>query len=324
MERKLRQNLATHTFDIVHFDTIGLAQYRKWVGRSACVLNHHDIESVRMMRRSETEANPLFRAYWRSQSRKLLSYEKKVCGQFDVNLAVSEEEQQALIDIVPGVRTAVVPNGVDTSYFAVRPDPRGKTLLFCGAMDLFPNRDAMVYFFSKIWPRLVVRIPDVEIFVVGRNPPKWLLKLARRDGRVYVKGFVDDVREYFQRATVFVCPVRTGGGTRIKILDSMAMGVPVVATSFAAGGLEIEHNRNVLLADTAEEFVIAVVRIVSDTRQRQSIADVAVESAKALYSWDIVGKSLLDVYDSVSANNKCASSVDVKLLAYAYPLPGRC
>src|SRR5207245_8221783 len=128
-----------------------------------------------------------------------------------------------------------------------------------------------------IWPRLNSRVGNVEVYVVGRKPPRWLTQLSTRDQRIHVPGFVDDVRPYFRKATAFVCPIRDGGGTRLKILDSLAMGVPVIGTSFASSGLYMEHQKHLLSADTPDDFVRSVEQTLSNPALRENLSTAGVE-----------------------------------------------
>jgi glycosyltransferase involved in cell wall biosynthesis len=298
METKLRSRLEKVSFDVVHFDTLGLGQYLPLITKSRTILNHHDVQSSLIARRATIESNLILKQYWKLEARNLRNAEQRFCPQFDVNIAVSDQEGALLHAIAPQANVRVVPNGVDTSYFAPRPDPGGATLLFCGSLNMYPNADAMRYFFDDIWERLRDRLNNVEIYVVGRNPPSWLRQLGRRDPRIRVTDFVDDVRPYFEKATVFVCPVRDGGGTRLKILDSLAMGVPVVGTSFACSGLGLQHEKNVLFAETPDDFVTAVVRLLSDETLRNCLARSGSEVVQRSYSWEVIGTSLLSAYET--------------------------
>lgn len=298
MEGKLRSCLARIHFDVIHFDTLGLAQYRHIVRNSGTVLNHHDVQSSLIARRATLESNFVFKQYWKREARKLRESEEKWCPRFNTNLAVSREDQAQLLDIAPSASIRVVPNGVDTSYFRPRPDPGGRTLLFCGSLDMYPNGDAMHYFFKAIWPKLISRLHNVEMHVVGRKPPNWLRNLSAKDRRIHLPGFVDDVRPYFQKATAFVCPIRDGGGTRLKILDSLAMGVPVIGTTFASSGLYLDHEKHILLADTPEDFVRSVEQVLSSKAFRESLSDAGVEIVNRVYSWNVIGQSLIEAYDA--------------------------
>ena len=135
-----------------------------------------------------------------------------------MNAVVSEDEGHVLAQACPGLKIGVVPNGVDTEYFTPRADPGTRTILFCGSMDMHPNQEAMEYFLRQIWPRVVAQTPDVNLQVVGRKPPAWLNEVVRTDHRIQVTGFVDDVRPYFQKAAVCICPILSGGRNQTQDL----------------------------------------------------------------------------------------------------------
>jgi glycosyltransferase involved in cell wall biosynthesis len=297
---KILHLVRTYHFDVIHFDTLGLAQYMPLVNNCGTVLNHHDVQSALMQRRMEGETNPLLRQYWRMEARKLRRAEVRWGEAADVNFVCSSDEARLLLGKDSGMKTAVVANGVDTEFFVPRRDPGGQRLLFCGSLDMYPNQEAMRYFFDAVWPKLRSRHGAIEMYVVGRQPPDWLKAREASDVRVHVMGFVDDVRPYFQNATVCVCPIREGGGTRLKILDSLAMGVPVVGTSFACSGLGLKHESDLLVADDADEFVRHVERLLGSGELRRRIAVSGRQSVERKYSWDVIGKQLLAAYQDVS------------------------
>jgi glycosyltransferase involved in cell wall biosynthesis len=306
MAFRLQSTLDRVKFDTIHFDTLGLAQYRPLVSGAGTVLNHHNIESSMMKHRAETDTRRIPRQYWRWEAQKLLRAERDYCPQFSVNLVVSPEDGETLARHAPGITTRVVANGVDTEYFTPRADPGGNTLLFCGGLDWYPNGDAMVYFFDQIWPLLTRQIPHVRMIVVGRNPPRWLTQLSDTDRRIQVTGFVDDVRPYFKEATAYICPIRAGGGTRLKILDALAMGMPLVGTTFACSGISVQHEKHVLLADTPAAFSEQVLRTLADPVLRANLAAQGRDLVCKDYSWSVVGKSLLLAYEeaALSAGRK--------------------
>ncbi len=297
MTNRVERLLRHGRFDVVHVDTLGLAPYRRVLEASGAVLNHHNIESSMMLRRARNSRSVLVRHYMARQAHKLYKAEVRWCPRFELNLVVSREDGEILKNSLPGVETAVVANGVDIDYFTPRPDPSGKTLLFCGTLDWYPNIDAMKFFFDSIWPRLMQRRHDVQICVVGKNPPKWLERLSKTDNRIHVPGYVEDARPYFRRATVYVCPIRDGGGTRLKILDALAMGLPLIATSFACSGLSLEREKHALLAETPDQFVHEIDRALSDVALRVNLATAGRELIERLYSWNVIGQDLIRAYE---------------------------
>lgn len=296
MARRLQRLVNRFPFDVVHADTLGLAPYVSLVPHAGTVLNHHDIESVLVQRRASHERSLMWRTFWSHEAEHLLAAERRWCPSFHVNMVVSEDEGQLVKPSCGASKICVVPNGVDVEYFTPRADPGGSRLLFCGRLDQLANKGAITYFFSSIWPALSGRIKNLEIDVVGKNPPRWLVELSQRDPRVHVPGFVDDVRPYFQQATVFVCPITDGGGTRLKILDALAMGMPVVSTTFAASGLSLSQGKHLFLADTTEDFVDRVVHLLANEGLRKNLSSGGREIVTSTYSWEVIGKSLCEAY----------------------------
>lgn len=296
MARRVQGLAGRVRFDVVHTDTLGLASYIPLIPHVGKVLNHHDIQSVLVQRRALSKSSLVWRKFWSYEAAHLLAAERRWCPQFNVNMVVSDDEGHLVRPSCGGSKICVVPNGVDIGYFTPRPDPGGHRLLFCGRLDQLANKGAISYFFDSIWPELSASMKDLQIDVVGKNPPSWLLELSQRDSRVKVPGFVDDVRPYFQKATVFVCPITDGGGTRLKILDALAMGMPVVTTTFAASGLALLDGQHLLMADTSHDFIQKTMRLLSDKILRQLLAGNALGVIRQIYSWETIGQSLVKAY----------------------------
>ena len=297
MRRRLLNLVRTVKFDVVHFDTVSLAAYRDCVGSTPKILNHHNIESHLLRRRIDFEPNSLKRLYYAAEASKLERYERRVCAEFDTNFTVSALDRKRLLDLVPTAKADVIANGVDVDYFqsddtAVVPG----NMIMASGMNWFPNRDAALYMCSEIWPLLSARMPDLSWTVVGANPPQQVLDLAVRDPRVVVTGFVDDVRPYLSRAEIYLCPMRDGGGTRVKILDALSMSKAIVSTTMGCEGIDVTPDLDVLLADTPEAFVRQISRLRSDARLRQTMSHAARKLAVEKYSWPVIGKNLGAVY----------------------------
>lgn len=297
MMSRLKHLVGRLQFDVLHVDTLGLAPYASLVPLVGTVLNHHDIESALVQRRAANEHSVVWRAFWSQEAAHLLAAERRWCPTFHVNTVVSDDESQLVKSSCGKSHICVVPNGVDVSYFTPRQDPGGSRLLFCGRLDQLANKGAITYFFNDIWPHLSNKVKNLTIDVVGKNPPAWLRELSERDPRVQVPGFVDDVRPYFKKSTLFVCPITDGGGTRLKMLDALAMGVPIVSTTFAASGLALRNGQHLLLADTVEEFIESISRLIFDKVLRESIARRGLEIVTQLYCWETIGRDLSRAYE---------------------------
>ncbi len=216
---------------------------------------------------------------------------------FDCCLAASDRDQDLLEHAVPGVHPIVIENGVDCT--ALRLLPRaGAALLFAGAMDYPPNSDAAVFFCRAILPLVRASLPDVKLLIVGHAPPHQVMALGRGPG-VTVTGRVDDVRPYYAQAAVSIVPLRAGSGTRLKILESMALGRPVVSTSIGCEGLDVEDGRHLLIANTPQRFAECVTRLLIDPALRERIAAEARRLVEQRYDWRAIGQRLVSTYSSI-------------------------
>ena len=167
----------------------------------------------------------------------------------------------------------MIPNGVDIEYFQprIRIGTSREGLIFAGAMDWYPNREAVRFFLKEIWPKLREEKLERTVTFLGRNPPRELLEAAKNPA-IRAPGFVDDVRPYLDDAGIYICPIRDGGGTRLKILDALSMGKPLVATGMAVEGLDLVEEVHYLKADTATEFLAQINRLESDSNLCQAVA----------------------------------------------------
>lgn len=300
MNAAIRDLLARETPDAVHFDTIGLAEYLPlFDGQLFKVLDHHNIESDMMFRRAGLETNLLKKIYFFQEAVKLRNYEKRYCQKFDDNIVCSELDRQRLIDFLPGLMSTVVPNGVDVDYFL----PTGlarkpRSLIFAGGMSWYPNVQAMKFFFEEVWPLLQSRCPDISMTVVGRSPPAWLRDLAASDGRIAVTGFVDDVRPYLEQAWAYVCPINDGGGTKLKILDALAMGKAIVAHPVACEGIDVVDGESIMFAETAGQYVEKLEKLFADPGLTEDIGNRGRRLIEEQYSYAGIGKVLRQVFSA--------------------------
>ena len=286
-----------HQFDLIHFDTISLAPYISEFPQIPKALDHHNIESHMMLRRSAQESNPLKRFYFYLEGKKLLNYEKKVCSKFNLHLTCSTLDTDRLNEIDPSLDIQEIPNGVDVDYFfPCRENETKKHLIFAGSLNWYPNKDAMLFFINDIWPLLKESVPDIVMNIVGSSPPAELLKLASIDPQLKVHGFVDDVREYISSASIYVCPIRDGGGTKLKILDSFAMGMATVAHPTACEGIAVVDGTNVLLASTPDEFIEKIQLLINNDDLRITLGKNARQTAIEKYSYTSIGEKLSQQY----------------------------
>ena len=218
-----------------------------------------------------------------------------MAGTFDTTFVVSRLDGERLQEICPSARTTVLANGVDVDYFNRR-SPISQIerahLIMVSGMNWFPNRDAALLMAEKVWPELSRVLPDARLTIVGASPPPQVVELAARDSRVRATGFVDDVRPYMERAQVYLCPMRDGGGTRLKILDALAMQVPIVATQMALEGIDVVPERDVLVANEPREFIQQISRLVKDPALCERIRGNGRSFVQQHFSWPVIRRHM--------------------------------
>lgn len=301
LDDRWRQILAGHQGDLVNFETIDLALYFPASNGFRRILNHQNCESAMVKRRAENESNPLKKGYLLNQAGKLARSEREWCPRFDANLAVSELDADLLRSQSPGSHFHVVENGTDTEYFApsnTQPEP--KAIIFAASLRWYPNVSAIQYFGRNIWPLLRQRCPGVRLYLAGRSPAEAIVQIAASDPDIVLIPDPPDIRPFVARGSVFVCPVIEGGGTRLKILDAMAMGIPVVSTRLGCEGLRVTPGENILVADSPQEFADSVLRLMNDQPLRKLLSANGRALVERLYSWKVIAGHLEDAY-------KCAA-----------------
>ncbi|MBZ5515140.1 MAG: glycosyltransferase [Acidobacteriia bacterium] len=289
--------LAGNPDALVHFDSIDLALYFPPAAGVRKVLNHHNCESAMSERRAAREPNPLKRVYLRQQARKLRRLEEETCHQFDINLTVSELDTRTLLQRNPQAHCHVVENGTDTEYFhpsGTAPEPN--TLIFAGGLSWYPNVSGIQYFARDIWPLLKRQSPGIRWYLAGRSPAAAVIQVAKSGPDITLVPDPQDIRPWIWKAAVFVCPIIDGGGTRLKILDALAMGKAVVSTTIGAEGLDVTPGEHLLVADTPADFAGSVAQALADDNLRQRLAACGRALAERLYSWGMVSQHLEEAY----------------------------
>jgi glycosyltransferase involved in cell wall biosynthesis len=267
------------------------------------VFDAHNAEYVLQRRVFETDVRRprrwLGALYSWLQWHKLRCYEAHVCRRADRVLACSAADAAALRRLVPGLEVVVVPNGVDIAHY--QPDGVGaadlgdQALVFTGKMDFRPNVDAVLWFCSQVWPWVRQAEPGAQFYIVGRDPHPRLAPLADVPG-VTLTGFVDDIRPYIAAASVYVVPLLTGGGTRLKVLEAMALGKPLVSTTLGCEGIDARSGQDLILADAPQDFGAQVVGLLRDASRREALGRSARAFVQRCFDWPIVTAPLEKVY----------------------------
>jgi glycosyltransferase involved in cell wall biosynthesis len=297
MQDKFRQIVDDFRPDVVHIDHLQMAQFVDFSGTYKTVLDHHNVESTIIKRVAETGTSTAARLYAGIEWPKLRRYEISICKQCDLVLTVSEQDKWALADMgADSARLEAVPIGVDVHYFQPRErNTASNSILSVGTMYWPPNVDSMLYFCKEVLPIIRESMPSADLTIAGQRPTAAIRALASEPG-ISVTGYVDDMRELAPHCGAFIVPLRSGSGVRVKILNALAMGLPVVSTSIGAEGLEVRSGEHLLIADTSEEFAKAVIRLLSDADLGAELGRRGRELVCAKYSWEIVSQQLLELY----------------------------
>lgn len=305
-QRALDRHLSRNEYDVVACEFSFMASYRfalrgargRGARRPKLVVDEHNIE-YDILKRTAGASGLVRKVFHAINWRKLEREERRVWQSFDGCTLTSERDARIVRGEVPALRTAVIPNGVDVELFRPREESQvvPKTLLFFGAINYYPNTDGALFFVREVFPTLRARYPDVRLRIVGHMPPSLVPELAR-DG-VDVVGFVDDVLAEIARAAIIVVPLRIGGGTRLKIVEAMSMAKPIVSTRLGAEGIEVEHDRELLLGDTPAELCRQIGRILDDPIFGKRLGHAARRTAEEKYSWERAAKNLAGFYEEL-------------------------
>ncbi len=313
----LQDLLARESFDIIQVEGIELARYglmvRQWLKERApaIVFDDHNAEYLLQRRSFETDLRHPKRwaaaLYSLIQWRRLARFERTVCRLSDAVVAVSEADAQALNQLVAWLTPLVVPNGVDIARYT--PDLADSlplqhpAIVFTGKMDFRPNVDAMLWFHRHVWPLVRNDVPAAHLWVVGKSPHRHLRSL-HDDPSVTVTGYVPDILPYFGGADVYVVPLRIGGGTRLKVLEAMSAGLPLVSTTLGVEGLGLVSGEHALLADAPSAFADAVISLLQNDQKCDALGKAARDFILDRYGWRRIAPLLEPLYASLPKSQR--------------------
>jgi len=285
------------SYDLIYVDELCMTPYTMGIDNIPQILGRQKIDYVHYQEVATARRWSQQKLLDLLEYHKLKRYEKKILNEnhYVRCIVCSERDKAILLSLNPTLRIVVIPNGTDTTYFQPWSSPADNTptLIFTGTMFYYPNIDAILYFFDRIYPHIVARIPDVRILIVGHNPAPEI-KGLERFGNVKVTGYVPDIRPYIAQSTAMIVPLRLGGGTRLKILEAMAMERPVISTSIGAEGLAVQAGEDIMIADDPLDFATKTVELLQNPELRQRIVAKARKLVENNYSWDVLGKRFLE------------------------------
>ena len=322
IQQVVAKQLLCGSFDIIHVQQLTMAKYLPRKKILPSILDVDDLWSKLFPRLSQLSA---FKASANNEtgaqnqarqrfthrfldyldSKKIPIYEKRILRRFDICLAISPEDERIIQGLAPNTWTTIIPNGVDCKYFdkdlsyEKQPVPeKSPVILFTGTMSWLPNVDAVRYFSHDILPIIRQQFPDAQFVIAGNRPAPDVQKLAEDPG-ITVTGFVKDIRPFIAGCTVFVVPLRAGAGSRLKILEALAMSKPVVSTMIGAEGLQVTPWKDILIADDPAQFADLIINVINNPDLSKPIGENGHKLVTAQYDWSIIAKRLEQTYQYI-------------------------
>jgi len=283
----VRRKLAQQRYDLIFVYCSSMAQYVERVDTIPKVIDFVDVDSEKWAQYAQVASFPKNLVY-RLESQRLRKYEQRLASTFQHGFLVSQQEVDDFQRVVcPCDLLTALSNGVDLERFTPSSEPYNpSSLIFTGAMDYFANVETALYFAREIFPCIQQEIPEAAFSIVGSKPAEELRRLAEQNPHIIVTGFVEQVQPYFQKAAVFVAPMRIARGIQNKILEAMAMGVPVVTTSLGFEGIPATPGEDILVEDQPEQFARQVIRLMTEPAAREMVAARARKVIETAFDWD--------------------------------------
>ena len=303
LQRQLDKMLAEEHYDAVHVQHLRMSPYLKDRKDLARILDLPDAFSLYWERRKTVKRGLLTTIFEHFEQKRVLRYEQ-VLKQYDKALVCSAEDLEYLCDKQGATNLGLLPNGVDLTTFRARNHDysHNQTLLFTGNMDYAPNVDAVVYFVQSVLPIIRVACPDVNFVIAGQRPVPVVFALA--NDHVQVTGFIQDLAATYDSASVVVAPLRFGAGTQNKVLEAMAMGIPVVCSHIGFKGLGIESGEGAIMHRDPDSFAAAVIDLLASEQKRREVGQKGNAIIRSRFDWDIIAKTLEGYFEEVAAMKK--------------------
>jgi glycosyltransferase involved in cell wall biosynthesis len=299
----IKRLLDEHSYDVVHLDSAHMGKYGLWIKERydiPVILREHNYETLIYKRFADNERNPLKKMVARIHGNRLRIEEARFIRNLDATIAITAEDEHLLRLAVPDAKYYSIPAGVDTDYYRATDEPQTpNSILWIGGTNWRPNLDAIEFFAKEILPLVVKTIPEVTFDIVGENTDRLQHLTSSGVSTIRLHGRVPDIRPYMARAALMVCPLRVGGGMRLKLLDFFAAGKAVVSTHIGAEGNLARDGEQILLRDDPQAFAEAVVLLLQDQSLRNAIGERARVLAETEYSWNSIGKRFITVYEQV-------------------------
>ena len=298
MRRALAELAATTRFDVVHADQTNMGQYALPFKDSHKVLDLHNALWMLYKRLAETTSPKSPMKYILARDWPLLKrYEGQLCRQFDAVTAVTEEDRALLLEAGANDNITVIPIAIDTHEQAfIQRRPSSPHIVHIGTMYWPPNINGIHWFLDHVYPTIKREVPDVRCTLIGARPPESLTRRAADDRTLTVTGYVEDPLPFLEDASMMMVPLQAGGGMRVKILNALSQGIPMVSTTVGCEGIKVTHERDILVADQPQSFAEATIRLLNDYGLNQQITQNGRQTAEQLYDYRQACRPLDAIY----------------------------
>ena len=308
-ERSLLNFCKSEDFDLLHLQGMELIGYLEKLGKGKpLILDMVDCNSLNFQRRSQWTRDPIRRLWYLLQYKKFMWAEKTVLSSPSSVLLTSHVDSEFLNQSGrhPEFRSFILPDGIDVGPpFYQAEESKPWSLVFTGNMSYYPNEDAVRFFCKQVLPMIQEKAPQVRLDVIGKNPSPSLVQFAKRSRNVFVLGFVNDLRTEITKRSLYICPLRIGTGVKVKLLEAMSVGMPIIATPISAEGLEVEKDKHLLIASSPKEFAEKVLLALSSPVLRKELGNHARMKIKERYTWEKIGQDLDRIYSEVAEDKSC-------------------
>lgn len=301
-EKVLNDILSKQQFDIIHLETLWVAPYVDTIrkhSKAKIVLRSQNVEYLIWERLAEGSTNPLKKLYLQLLAKRLKRYELEMLNKYDGIATITNLDALSYKKSGCEIPMIHIPFGIDSAKYKIDASATEFPSVFhIGAMDWMPNADGIKWILDNVWGKVQVTFPDVKLYLAGRNMPDWMKQLNTKN--VIVEGEVEDSHKFINSRSIMIVPLSSGGGMRVKIIEGMALGKTIVSTSIGAEGIEYENNKNIIIADTADEFANAISKCINDKAFAESIGNNARALVETKYDNQKICKKLVDFYKTIS------------------------
>jgi len=295
--RRVSELILVNKYDIIHCDILPLAYTVRKMNGVIRTITNHDVSYLKCLSIGKQSRNILVKLFLYFEALKLKKLERTVFKQVDFGIVVSEHDKVILQKLCPEGKFVAIENGVDVKVFqSNNTETEPEKLIWVGGFDHYPNEQGIHYFLENIYPQIKRTIPAVKLDIVGGGVKEKLWKMVQSDQSIKLLGYVDDPLPFIQRAAVFVVPILSGGGTRLKVLEAMSAGKAIVTTSTGCEGIEGINGEHFIVADTPGSFADAVIKVIHEKRLREILGHNARMLAETKYDWNIIQEKLNEFY----------------------------